>query len=178
MEGTIMKKIFFLLLFLAVGLTTFSQNIGIGLNNPSETLDVNGRVAAKGFNFTNHEVVNNNSLTLNGNNAWTDFPGLSLTFSLDTTTAAICNYQITGPSYGSGNSASFLVTRLVIDGTDVGRVIQGNIAYSINTYQYFTELSSGSHTIKVQYRTPVAINYNSNTDWQTKRLQVLVFGSN
>jgi len=157
-----------------------SQDIGIGTSNPSEKLDVNGRISAKGYKFTIHEVggLNLQSVSLSSIDVWQDFPDLSITFSLDTTTTVMADYSISGPL-----NNSYLITKLIIDSIDpnetgVAHSIQGNGTYGTNSGQYVTELGPGNHTIKVKYRTPAFITYSSGTDWQNRSLQVLVFGVN
>ncbi len=69
-----------------------------------------------------------------------------------------------------------MTTRILIDGIPVNsRVTEGRFT-SFNT-PYFTELSAGSHTIAVEYKTDSAITSAPNGDPQSRHLQVLVFGS-
>jgi hypothetical protein len=75
-------------------------------------------------------------------------------------------------SIGS-TGASHLVTRLIVDGTQVDyfRVITGNTVYHTNAITGYVALSSGSHTIQVQYRTPGSFTVNSSNDWITAYVQ-------
>ena len=175
-----MIKLIFIFLFIYTGIQ--AQEIGIGKTNPSEAVDVNGIINAKGYKYSIYQVGGNNLpyRILSRNNTWQDFPDLSLSFTLDTTTTVMIQYSISGPL---GNS--HLITKMIVDDStpeemEVGRSIQGNHTYGTNRGQYIAELSKGTHTVKVIYRTPAppgGIQY-TNSDWQTRILQVLAFGAN
>lgn len=169
-------KCIIVILFLS-NTSIFAQNVGIDEPNPTEKLDVNGRIVAKGFKNTIYEAggLDAYAYALNGSNAWTNFAELTITFTLDEATTVLSFYNISMPS---SSDADYLVTRLMIDNTEVDRSISNSLYFS-NTGQYVTELAAGSHTITVQYRSPsTGISYPFSSDYQTRFLQVLVFGSN
>ncbi len=129
---------------------------------------------------------------LNDQNVWTDFPDLSITFVLtDTATVnssysiamANSNFPIGGAYLPETITNSHLVTRLLVDGVVVTRTISGDILFWGNSEDWSMELGAGSHTIKVQYRTPLGgTNYptgpGSLIDWNNRVLQVMVHGTN
>lgn len=168
-------KCIIVILFLS-NTSIFAQNVGIDEPNPTEKLDVNGRIVAKGFKNTIYEAggLDASSYALNESNVWTNFAELTITFTLDEATTVLSFYNISMPSSGS----DYLVTRLMIDNTEVDRSISNSLYFS-NTGQYVTELAAGSHTITVQYRSPSSgLSSPASSDYQTRFLQVLVFGSN
>lgn len=169
-------------LVLLVGLFILSgslvaQNVGIDEPNPSEKLDVNGRIVAKGYKNTVYTAggINSGAVSIPGSGGWSDFPDLSVTFTLDEATTVMSSYNIS-MSAGGG---SFMVTRLMIDDVEVNRIVYPGGSYFFNNDEYVSELAAGSHTIKVQYRSNGGgTNNPAGTDWQNRFLQVLVFGSN
>lgn len=167
-----------------------SGNVGVGTSTPSEKLEVNGRVKAKGYKNTIYSAggLNVGNTTLSGNN-WQDVPSLSVTFTLEEATTIIASYTIsTYHSNGNGNNNGdgYSVTRIMIDGSEVNRNFMGindhgewERLYHNHNGQYFTELAAGDHTIKIQYRTNETLTCNpGGSDHQNRFLQVLVFGSN
>ncbi|HAA17080.1 MAG TPA: hypothetical protein DCE41_37355 [Cytophagales bacterium] len=134
-------------------------------------LTPDGRFMLRALDTVHHTVHPPNAFVTSHANRWADFPSLTKTFSLSTTTSILAYYSISGPG-----SNSHLVTRLLVDGTVVAKTISGNVAYWANRDMYLAELGSGSHTIKVQYRSPATAAFTINHDWQDARLQVLVMG--
>eukprot|EP00494_Astrolonche_serrata_P030704 UN30972 len=56
------------------------------------------------------------------------------------------------------------------------RSITGNTAYNHNYGIYTGNVGSGSHNVKVQYRTPASVTYiSSGSDWQGLSLNILTF---
>jgi predicted transcriptional regulator len=170
---------------------TNSGNVGIDEPNPSEKLEVNGRIKAKGYKNTIYQAggLNAGNVTLSGNN-WQDVPSLSKTFTLDEATTVMASYTIStyiGETSQNGSSNDgYSVTRMMIDGTEVNRNCMGindgaqwEKIYHNHNGTYFTELAAGTHTIKIQYRTNVEMKcYPEQSDTENRFLQVLVFGSN
>ena len=158
--------------------------MGIDEPNPSEKLDVNGRIVAKGYKNTVYSAggLSASSITLISNNTWADMPDLSVTFSLEAATTVMSSYTIStipNPSMGQ----AFLVTRILIDGTEVNRMVSGFVnggqGFFNSSGQYVSELAAGDHTIKVQYRTNASLQINpASSDFMNRFLQVLVFGAN
>jgi uncharacterized membrane protein YfcA len=174
-----MKK-FLLLFFCFTCLTAFSQNVGIGTENPSETLDVNGRIAAKGYKNTIYSAAGIFSATLSTAGAWTDIPDMSVTFSLPDATTVISSYNFTGFN-NSGSSASFFCLRILIDGVPyavTARSISSGFVYFNSSGQATSELGAGNHTVKVQYYLSSGIPIVSTpSSFQERSVQVLVFGA-
>ena len=160
---------------------TYSQ-VGIGTTTPTEALDVNGRIVAKGYQYTLYEAggLNAGLAQIIGNNVWTDFPDLSITFTLNEPTTVICNYNFSYQTAGSGTF--YVVTRLLVNGTVVDRTIAttSSIPYLNNSDEYITQLPAGNYTFKVQYRSNVSSSgFNPQTnDYMNRFMQVLVFGKN
>lgn len=149
-------------------------NVGIGTTNPGTKLEVNGTAKAREFLTTLYTDGNKGSLALSNTNQWADVADLSRTFSLAQETAVLVYYQI------ATVGGQHLVTRLIVDGNDIvfGRSITGNTQYWSPSALWIGRLAAGSHTIRVQYRTPTGGTSNPNgTDWENRVLQVLVFGS-
>ncbi len=149
-------------------------NVGIGTVTPGTKLEVNGAVKAREFLTTLYTDGNRGTLALSSANSWADVADLTRTFSLAQETAVLVYYQITTVG------GQHLVTRLIVDGADVvfGRSITGNTQYWSPSSLWIGRLAGGSHTIKVQYRSPTGgTSFPNGDDWQNRVLHVLVFGS-
>ena len=107
-------------------------------------------------------------------NKWATFPDLAKNFTLKGASNVLVFYQVT-----MAGGDSHLVTRLVVDNAVQrhGRSITGNTTYWSNSNIWIGGLSKGSHTIKVQYRTPKGGTNSPATNWQNRVLKVLVFGA-
>jgi hypothetical protein len=168
-------KLFYYILFnIAFTSLTFSQ-VGIGTTTPTETLDVNGRIVAKGFQYTLYEAggINAGLAQIIGDNTWRDFPDLSITFTIDEPTTVLCNYNFAFA--GSGNG--YIVTRLLIDNVEVNRTLttNGSLVYLNNSDDHFAELVAGTHTIKVQYRSTVfSNNFNPSANDYMNRFMLFI----
>lgn len=153
---------------------TNAGNLGIQRTNPSVALDVNGTIKANAIRtrlFTNGGTA---TRALSKTNKWATFPDLSRTFSVSDQTNVLVFYQVTMPG---GNS--HLVTRLVVDNQVQihSRAITGNTTYWSPSNVWIGTLAKGSHTITVQYRTPVGGTNTPAHDWQNRVLKILIFGS-
>jgi hypothetical protein len=72
---------------------------------------------------------------------------------------------------------SHLVTRILVDGVVKSEKITGEGAFWSNSNLWFGVLSTGEHTIKVQYRTPKGGHSNPiGADLNTRVLQIMVMG--
>lgn len=124
-----------------------------------------------------HQATGKSRTILSHDNKWTDFPDLSIRLDLKEKTAALIFYQAVMPR--GGGTDSHLVTRLKID-EDLPlttRSITGNTTYWSPSSMWFGELEEGSHTVKVQYRTPTGgPNDPGGSDWHSRVLNVITFG--
>ena len=171
-----------MILIITLPLSITAQNVGIGEPNPSEKLDVNGRIVAKGYKNTIYTTggINSSTITLSSG-SWNSV--LTQNFSLDVATTVQSSYNFSCHNVDSGNNVREVITRLMIDGVEVDRMTSGGSAtwvYFNNSNLYVTELASGSHTIQVQCKANVnGIQNRPATDEKhTRLLQVLVYGSN
>jgi hypothetical protein len=118
-------------------------------------------------------ITSVNSATWNStpDNTWRPVPGLTLPLTTVNAGPAAIAWTLSVPPNGA------IVTRLLID----GRVMQGsqqvvgNTVYASTSGTYYTILAAGSHTIVLQYRTPMSFSYDPTADWQSSHLQVLSF---
>ncbi|MGE5658483.1 MAG: hypothetical protein ACM37W_17920, partial [Actinomycetota bacterium] len=89
------------------------------------------------------------------------------------TTSVLAYYQI---SMDLANG--FFATRLLVDTNLVSKTIVGNTAFLGISDLWMGELTSGSHTIKVQYRNNTALTNNpTGVDFHNRILRVIVFGT-
>ncbi len=165
--------IFFTLLILS---NLSAQNVGIGEPNPSEKLEVNGRIAAKGYKNSIFTAAGASSITVLEEFDWIDIDGLSVTITLDAPTTVIISSKVHCRAFSSN---SIMATRLFIDGTDYDptkNTIFVNIDRTIDN-EHILELGAGTHTIKTQWKIISGTGWFSDVDANTERkLQVLVFG--
>ncbi len=140
-------------------------------------MDVTGLINAKSLKTDIYRAggMNSGTRTLSTSNVWALFFDLTKTITLSQPATVISYYNIAMAAGGAGTP--HLVTRLVIDGTDVSTQISGNVTYWSNSDFWVQELAAGSHTIKVEYRTPAGgTNNPTHGGYQMRVLQVLVLG--
>jgi len=182
-----MKRIIYLTTFLIISISTniLGQNVGIGEPNPSEKLEVNGRVAAKGYKNTILSAEGSTQVGLNASQTWTAVPDLTHTFTLSEPTTVIASYGVTLQLSANPGGIPDASLALVIDGDRVAPCLNtvtdaGHKAHFAN--QHIAELSAGTHTITVEYYFSPAGPYisapNGSTGNWERKLQVLIFGSN
>lgn len=150
-------------------------DVGIGTASPQAKLDIAGVIKAAAYRVTSYAVggVNSPSQAIPISAPWVDFPGLSQTFNLSVTTSVLAYYQI---SMDLANG--FFATRLLVDTNLVSKTIVGNTAFLGISDLWMGELTSGSHTIKVQYRNNTALTNNpTGVDFHNRILRVIVFGT-
>lgn len=153
-------------------------NVAIGKTTATEELDVNGRIAAKGYKNTILTAEGTSMITMSAVNTWTDVTDLSLTFTLDEPTTVIPSFSMSLQN----NSGGYLATlRIDIDGTGYSPTLHkfdGGEFHTL-TNQHTAELAAGSHTIKIQYYIFASGPYqNTPNEFQERKLQVLIFGAN
>jgi hypothetical protein len=115
-------------------------------------------------------------IILSSANRWNEFPGLTRDITLAEDSLVMAYYQVT-----MGGSNTHLVTRLNIDGEEdiTSRAIEGDTAYWSPSNVWVGQLPAGSHSIKVEYRTPAGGSNNpGGNDWNNRVLKVMVFNSN
>lgn len=124
------------------------------------------------YSFPEVQLIkeNRSSHSLSSSNTWREYPDLKVTFSLDESKMVAIGYVIT---IGS-STESHLVTRLIVDGSEVlhYRAISGNTIYHTNAVSGFVSLGSGRHEVRVDYRTPGSFSMSGTEDWTTASLQV------
>jgi hypothetical protein len=74
-------------------------------------------------------------------------------------------------------SGSHLVTRLLVGSNVRSRNISGNVTYWHIAATWYETLAAGTHTIKVQYRTPSIRTLVASADWNDAYLQVMILGN-
>jgi len=149
-----------------------------GENNGN--LTVTGTVNAQAIKTKVYEAGGLTAVTLSSSNVWDDFPELLVTFNLETETTVICKYQI-----AMNGQNSHLCTKLILNENELKgtQMISNGVVWG-NYGSWIGHLPSGSHTIKVLYRTPaggtndpMSHDYSEDVEgWQTRNLQVLVLG--
>jgi hypothetical protein len=102
---------------------------------------------------------------------------MTATFSLASKATVDIRYKLAfGPIFFNA------VSRVLVDGTELPetRDIVGSenadVIYMSLSGSALRELSAGSHTVQVQYRSPSPLAFNINQDWTTRALTVHVFG--
>lgn len=147
-------------------------NVGIGTSTPTEELEVNGTVDAKAYKSDVYTARRTTNFTTWSGNQMRDFPNLTQTITLTEEATVLMTYNISMPG---GNS--HLVTRLMVGNNVRSKSISGNVAYWHVSATWYETLAAGTHTIKVQYRTPRARTLTPSQDWQDAYLQVVVLGN-
>ncbi len=145
-------------------------NVGIGTTAPSERLEVNGIVEAKAYKSKVYTVRRTTNFTTSSSNSWAQFANLSQSITLTHQATVLITYNI------SMLGGSHLVTRLKVGNTVVQKGISGNVAYWNNNGSWSQTLAAGTHTIKVEYRTPLAGTMTPSSDWHEAVLQLTILG--
>lgn len=172
------------MLMMAASTFSSAQNVGIGEPSPSEKLEVNGRIAAKGYKNTILTVDATSQVSLSAAQVWTAVPDLTQTFTLDEATTVIATFGVVLQLQANqGSNTPEATLALVIDGVRVAPCLNNLLDAGKKIHfsnQYITELSAGTHTISVEYYLFPAGPYLSapfGGNWE-RRLQILIFGSN
>jgi hypothetical protein len=90
-------------------------------------------------------------------------------------TVVAIDYSVSGQFTNNG---SFLVTYATLDGNALPetKAMSNGTYYPSNKGHTVVSLGAGSHTVRVRYRCPEAMNITFGSDWQARSLSVLVFG--
>lgn len=136
--------------------STFSsaQKVGIGEPSPSEKLEVNGRIAAKGYKNTILTVDATSTESLSAAQVWTAIPDLTQTFTLDEATTVIATFGVVLQLQVNQGITPEATLALVIDGVRVAPCLNNLLDAGKKIHfanQYITELSAGTHTISLEY---------------------------
>lgn len=149
-------------------------NIGICTSTPTEELQVDGTIDAKAYKTDILTARRTTNFTTSNSNQFRDYPSLTHTFTLTEEATFMVNYNIS-MSGGSGGNAH-LVTSLQVNGTTQSESISGNTTYWHIATTWYQTLAAGTHTIKVQYRTPIASTFQP-AAWHDAYLQVMIMGN-
>ena len=139
-------------------------------------LQVQGTLTARSMRVTRYAASVTVNVTLSTVNTWGDFPQLTVPFTLAQEADVMVFYGI---SMNSAAAAGHLCTRLVLDNVEQpqARSIAGNTQYWSPSSLWTGVLAAGSHTFKVQYRTPHGGVLNPGSDWEKGSLLVTVYGA-
>jgi hypothetical protein len=117
------------------------------------------------------------SFSFTSDGAWRQFSDLTLTFSLANAADVMIVYNLTA-THPCGGSV-YMATRVLIDGVETTTFRSTNEGVLVNANNSNTgvvSLSSGSHTVVVQYRTNMCPAGNNNnpggSDYQTRMLLI------
>ena len=165
-------------------LVTAAGNVGVGVTNPNSKLEVAGEISGSSYKTKIYTAggVNAPNCTLssaNTANVVDLFCDLTLTFTLSSPAQVQVSYSISMPSGPDGTADSkHLVTAISVNGTNVTRTISGNTLFWGINQTWNGNLAAGTHTIRVNYRTPAGgTNTPTLNDWHDRRLQVMVLGN-
>lgn len=110
-----------------------------------------------------HKSVGSSSaVQYNGSNQWSQLADLRTTINVDTTSSFVIAYTVA--SWRNCNiQNSYVSTRLLIDGKEIRSFRQvGEGDYPSTSATDIIELGAGSHTVSVQYMSPMSCSSNDN----------------
>lgn len=110
-----------------------------------------------------HKSVGSSSaVQFNGSNNWSQLADLRTTINVDSKSSFVIAYSVA--SWRNCNiQNSYVSTRLLIDGKDIRSFRQvGEGDYPSTSATDIIELGAGSHTINVQYMSPMSCSSNDN----------------
>ena len=151
---------------------TIGRDMGWGT---AKEVKVEGELSAKSMRVTRHTASVPKAVAISKSNKWGDFPYLVVTFTVAQETDVTVFYGITMHS-GKG---SHIVTRMLLDNKELreSRSIAGNTSYWSPSSVWMGVVAAGTHTFKVQYRTPVGGTLNPGNDWHKGCLMVTAYGA-
>ena len=126
-----------------------------------------------------HMAYEDTRVVLLHNNEWADFPGLHLEIELKKESFVLAYYQVSMKGGGDNEKKSHLVTRLKLGVEELPqrRAIHGNTSYWSPSSLWSGNLKGGTHSFRVQYRTPAGgIIKPFENKWEKRVLYVMVFG--
>ena len=110
-----------------------------------------------------HKTVGSTTaVQYNGSNQWSQLADLRTTINVDEKSSFVITYSVA--SWRNCNiQNSYVCTRLLIDGREIRSFRQvGEGDYPSTSATDIVRLSEGSHTISVQYRSPMSCSSNDN----------------
>ncbi|MEC8610269.1 MAG: hypothetical protein VXY06_00800 [Bacteroidota bacterium] len=142
--------------------------MGIGTSNPTEQLEVDGKLGVKSFNSTVYTDERRTSFITDQSNSWPwkDFLDLNITITLTQEATVIMNYSI---SMLIEND--LLLNRLNVGGNVRVKIIAGDFGTNQRQYSNISEsrsetTSSGTHTNIVEYQTDDVRTMDSANNFQ------------
>ncbi len=135
-------------------------NVGIGTTNPQAKLDVAGDIYKNGVIFPQVWFASNTSQQSTNSTSWVDYP-LSFNISLPTSGRVIFIFSASDQYNSRDNYRTFF--SLVIDGTQKAQAKTGvddtNYDRGSASIVWSETLSSGTHSVKIQWKTEGGTTY-------------------
>ena len=115
--------------------------------------------------------TDSNGLTLPATSTFKPITTLTTNIHIDKPYSVFVDYQIILQSMNKD-----FYSKLLINYANAGSLVHsGNQTFKTATGFYMANLNPGYYTFEVHYKSPVTINMEGNTDWQTAILQVMWF---
>ena len=153
-------------LFIFTGTVTIQENVGVtGQVVVGGSANVEGDVDARRFRGAGTAAAwavrrpNNNRGLVNNMEIWTDLPGLTITFQLESSALVTLHAQGVQRSWGGDDARCHQGYRFVVDGTGRGDALWGQtIVVSSGVHSWWSPwnlldsvtLPGGEHTVRVQ----------------------------